>query len=134
MQQEFKGTVILPRLVSHDKSTGIKNVVGYMNITGSENDPAYFFNVIYSQKNIGDVIGLVNIIIYNKMYAKDVATIDGIDTSKLYQMVNAEKLIPYYSKGWSADDKAYTEGGEKPGTGKPYAEAVELWLNQIFAK
>jgi hypothetical protein len=132
MKEEFKGTVILPRLVSHDKATGIKNVVGYMNITGSENDPAYFFNVIYSQKNIGDTIGIINIIVYNKVYSKDVATIDGISITKLYQMVNAEKLIPYYSKGWSDDDKAYIESGEKPNIGKPYAEAVELWLNQIF--
>jgi hypothetical protein len=135
MQKEFTGNILLPRLVSHDKQTGIKNVVGYISLDNSVNSPAHLFNVIYNQPHVGDSISLINIIIYNKVYSKDVATIDNsIDAPKLYQMVNSEKLIPFYSKGWSEDEKAYTESGEKVSFAKPYAEAVEQWLNKIFAK
>jgi hypothetical protein len=134
MTEVFNGEVLNPRLVFYNKTKHIKTVTGYIRNTRDPRDPALMFNVIYHQVNTGDSVGIINLVIYNKTYTKDVSTTDIIDDSKLYAMVNNEKLEIFYSKAWSNKEEIFVEDGNKIDLARPYAESVELWLNQIFTK
>jgi hypothetical protein len=131
---EFQGVTKLVRLVSRQINKGIYNVTGYIALTKDDNAPAYFFNLIYHQEKAGEPVGIVNLIIYNKVYGKDVATIVSADEDKLYTMTNSEKFVVLYNKAWSTKEDTFVESGTKLDLARPYAEAVETWLTQIFVK
>lgn len=130
----FKGTVLNPRLIFRNQFKGIKHVNGYIRLTTNNEDPAYMFNVIYHQALEGHPVGIINIVIYNKVYGKDVSTINVIDDEKLYSLANHEKSAILYSKNWSTKEDTFVEDGNKVTFARPYAEAVEQWLTQIFSK
>lgn len=130
----FKGMVLNPRLVSRNLYKGIKNVTGYIRLTTNDTDPAYMFNIIYHQQNEGHPVGIIEVIVYNKVYGKDISTVEVTADEKLYPLANSEKAIILYSKNWSSKEDTFVENGTKVSFARPYAEAVEQWLTQIFSK
>ena len=129
---QFTGTVLSPRLAF--RHGALKNIVGYIRLTTSERDPAYMFNVQYSQEVEGAPIGLVSVTIYDKVFGKDLSTVETLDINKLYNLAHNEKNSIIYTRAFNADKNALEESGNKVEFGKPYANALELWLNQIFLR